>query len=377
MNVYRSLLFVSSCFLLTAAAAQAQSLTVNPLQIRLQMVETGPLSANQPITVTTTSPWQIALGSGSADMLELNKTKGTTSDSVIPGLGWWAASRPAGTYVQTLTFSLTGSPQTTQTVTVTLVVIAKLANPKYSYFTGPTGCVALSGYLDNPICTVPGEKPAGNFTPPPAGQSYTDPNFGARVRVFSDPRSSHGYSTPSAISANNRYAITYQWSDTSSRIMDVKTGKVLRPGVGVYFEGAIWDARDDDKIYSFQGATIKQYSVSTNQLSTVFDFSAAPYRFTKLSNGGTGDGSKDNWITFYAPDQQQVCAFAIDTGTPYCASYTGIIQGNLTVDFPMITKGPDKGNGKRYVILSAVPNSLFFSVNLAAKKLDYVYKGGE
>jgi len=82
--------------------------------------------------------------------------------------------------------------------------------------------------------------------------------------------------------------------------------------------------------------------VSTNKTSTAFDFGAAPYRFKRIANGGTGDGSKDNWIAIYAPDQQQICALAIETSTPYCASYTSNVQGTVNVDYPIMSKGVTK-----------------------------------
>src|SRR3954468_19014603 len=84
---------------------------------------------------------------------------------------------------------------------------ALLAQTKFSYLAGPNGCTATEGYPDAAICTVPDERPPGKFAPPKAGQSYVDSNFGAKVRVLSSPRSLHGYGSPSAISANNRYAL--------------------------------------------------------------------------------------------------------------------------------------------------------------------------
>jgi len=68
------------------------------------------------------------------------------------------------------------------------------------------------------------------------------------VRILTAPDSLHGYSTPSAISANNRYAIVYQ-NTVAVRIVDFKTGNVVRDGLNVPFEGPIWDARNEDIIY--------------------------------------------------------------------------------------------------------------------------------
>lgn len=379
MGIHRNWVAGVSFFFLIAVTAvgQTPSLTVTPLQVNLRMVETGPLSGSQTISVASSTDWEVAMGDGPRDMLLVNKNKGTGTGTVISSLvDWWCGSRPPGTYVQTLVFALTSSPQTKQVVTINLTVIPKLPEPKFTYLAGPTGCTTVEGYPDDATCAVPDEKPSGKFTPPGTGKTYTDPNFGAQVRILTAPRSNHGYSTPSAISANNRYVIHFQENE-GTRIIDFKTGKVVRNGLGFSFEGPIWDARNDDVIYFLQGALVRQYKVSNNQTSTVFDFGASPYKFTRISSGGTGDGSKDNWIAIFAPDQQQICALSIDTGAAYCAAYTGIVQGNVTVDFPMMTKGPDKGNGKRYVLLLANPNMLVFSVNLSAKKLDYIYRGGE
>ncbi len=378
MRIFSNYRLALGLFLLPPAAVLAQTpLNVTPREIRLQMVQGGPLAGSQTISVSAPAAWQLTLGDGSRDMLQLNKDKGTGTDSVIVALvDWWSGGRAPGVYEQTLAFSLTSSPQTQQTVRIILTVVAKLPDPRFTYLGGPTGCRAVEGYPDSATCEVPDERPAGRFTPPGVGQTYTDPNFGAQVRVLTAPRSNHGYSTPSAISANNRYALLFQENE-NTRVVDFKTGQMVRSGLGFSFEGAIWDARLEDALYFLEGPRVRQHRVTSNQTETVFDFGAAPYRFTRISTGGTGDGSKDNWISVYAPDQQQICALSIDTRTAYCASYTGIVQGNLTIDYPLMTKGPDKGNGKRYVLLMSAPVMLVFTVNEPAKKLDFAYRGGE
>jgi len=361
----------------TLGLTQTPSLTVTPVQIGVRIVAGGPLSGAQTISIVASSNWQVAMGNGPRDMLTVNKDSGTGTGAVtLTVTDWWSLTQPPATYVQTLVFSLVNSPQTQQVVTVTLTVVPKSPDPTFTYLDGPNGCVAVPGYPDKATCTVPDEKPAGTFTPPGTGKSYTDPTFGAQVRILTEPNSNHAYSTPSAISANNRYVLYFQ-EGTGVRILDFKTGKLVRDRLTIAFEGAIWDARNEDILYYLEGTSVRQYKVSTNQYSTAFDFSIAPYRFTSISNGGTGDGSKDNWIAIYAPDQQQLCALSIDASTPYCASYTGIIKPAIRVDFPMMTRGVDKTNSKRYVLLSALPNTLIFSVNLSAKKLDFLYLGGE
>jgi len=86
-----------------------------------------------------------------AEMLQVNKNKGTGTDTVAATpVDWWSVTRPPGTYTQTLVFSLVNAPQTKQVVTVKLTIIPKLPDPKFTYLAGPTGCSAVAGILTLP-----------------------------------------------------------------------------------------------------------------------------------------------------------------------------------------------------------------------------------
>ena len=58
------------------------------------------------------------------------------------------------------------------------------------------------------------------------GASYVDPNFGAKVRVMTGNPVFHTYSTPSPLSAHNKYLMTYPENGTWD-ILDVATGRFI------------------------------------------------------------------------------------------------------------------------------------------------------
>jgi hypothetical protein len=66
---------------------------------------------------------------------------------------------------------------------------------------------------------------SGIFGAPPAGASYIDPNFGARVRVMTGPPIYHTYATPSPLSAHKKYLMTFLDNGTWE-VVDVATALV-------------------------------------------------------------------------------------------------------------------------------------------------------
>ena len=66
-----------------------------------------------------------------------------------------------------------------------------------------------------------------------------------------------------------------------------------------------WDAADDEVYYYLQGAAILKHDMRTNKNSVLIDYSKQPeFHFHEIVRGGTGDTSKDNWISFWAPDEK-------------------------------------------------------------------------
>jgi len=285
---------------------------------------------------------------------------------------WMAAAKAAGTYTETIKLDLAdGSPIK---IPVTWTVVPRLPGPVFRYLAGPAGCRQTRDFPDADTCTVPDEWP-NPLTPPARGESYRDPNFGATVRVLTDPDCAHAYSTPSAVSAGNSYVLV--WCSNGPRVLDSKTGKeIYKPPA--HDRSARWDARNDSVYYFMAGPSIQKVDVSARRTSTLIDYSAVARRFTSLQSGGTGDTSKENWLPFWAPNEHQVCALDIDNLRTYCADYTripGLPVG--LIDFTLVAKGLDRKTGKRYVILVAVPSLAVFSVNHPAGSLDFEYRGPE
>jgi hypothetical protein len=250
--------------------------------------------------------------------------------------------------------------------------------PLITSFIDPVNCRTVDGVVPPAICNAPGELPSNPFSPPVAGGTYTDQNFGGVVRVLTSPNfdSTHGYSTPSALSATGKYGI-YTYNDYYTTIVEAATGNIVKQqrresgtwsNAGVYY----WDPIDDDKFYYtsevWNGTAaihteLRLYSVSQNTDTLIVDYSKAPYNFSTVETGATGDMSKDKWISFWVPDQQKVCASNIlNPVETYCANYSASSPLPWDfIDFSLITPGRDSQSGKRYVILVANPASGIFS----------------
>lgn len=352
-------------FLLTYSQLGGQSsLSVSPQQLTFQFVAGGVPPPAQSFTVAGPSNWTVT----GDEWVYVNKSGNTGSVGIK---GWFASGKPAGSYPTKIVVSAPGAASVTVSLNVTGV--ARFADPVFSYFAGPAGCVFAHDplYPDAAICTVPNEKPPGNFTPPPTGGSYVDPNFGATVKILSDTHCIHQYSTPSPISAHNKYVLT------SCGVIELATAKILfRTEPSDFQGGTFWDAADDNIFYYFSGAKVMQRNLQGG-VTTLVDYSNdGQHNFKSITHGGTGDTSKDNWIAFYSNDAQNVCALDLTKVKTYCANYATVDQLHFRgIDFPMMSKGVDSASGKRYVILQAPPSTGVFSVNLATGKLDLEYRG--
>src|SRR4029079_3970620 len=77
---------------------------------------------------------------------------------------------------------------------------------------------------------------------------------------------------------------------------------------------------------------------------------------------------------FFAPQERQMCTLDLNTSTTYC----GAPPSGVNIDFPTMSKGTDKANGRRYVIgvVSSGP-FLIYAVNTAQQTLDLVGRGPE
>ena len=108
--------------------------------------------------------------------------------------------------------------------------------------------------------------------------------------------------------------------------------------------------------------------------STVIDYAKDGHGFTRIVRGSTTGSSKDNWISFFEPDQKQVCVLDLNTVKTYCADYAAAVPPYGPIDYTLDSKGIDKASGKRYVILVA-GNSGLYSVNLKTGRLDLEFRG--
>lgn len=338
------------------------------------MVQGGPNAFKQTLTVATQRKWTVK-ADNNASWITPDVTSGSAGGAFLVGVNYNGPGLAVGNYSGTL--AITADDNTVKTVGLTLRVVAKSPDAVFSYISGPNGCTQPLGLPDAAVCVVPGEKPPGNFVPPPAGRSYFDPNFGARVRVLADPPSLHGYSSPNPLSAGNKYAIAglaYQ-----PFLLDAATGSKLGP-LPNSFEGPMWDALDSESYYYLEGSSVKKFSVKSMSATTLLDYSKTSYGFTAVKSGSRGDTSKDNWIPFFAPNQSSLCALDLNKLNTYCAKYDRTYNGIKLNDNnagALISKGVDSATGKRYVVFVTLPVIAIYSVNLATGALDFEYLGPE
>jgi len=342
------------------------------------MAAGGPLAAPQTLTISASGSAQMlwtAAASADAPWLSLSSGSGTTPASVRVNLeDWTAESMAPGAYTGKITFTSSGvSPAV---VSVILIVLPRLPPPYFSYIAPPQGCTNPGGYPDPALCTVPDENPPGSFTPPTLGGSYADQNFGANVKVLTGTGIYHTYSANNPLSAHNQYLMTFP-ADGSFNVIDAATGQMLYARVPAN-QNFVWDSDNDSVYYYPSRAAFIKHDLSSGVETTLVDYSKDGHNFTSIARGGTSGASKDNWISFFAPGEKQVCALNLAAVKTYCADY-GSIPGMPigSVDYVLDSKGVDKATGKRYVILVADVNPAIYSINTASGKLDLEYRGPE
>lgn len=374
-NLYmRRIAAFAVCLLLASGCAHTQtSLSVSPSEVVFRSVAGGFQDVPQKVNLTASGNWTASIV-GEVPWLNVKPEKGQASGTLTLSLVDWAAEALAsGDHTAEV---VVAQGDSSQRIKVTATIVPQAPKPNFSYLGGPKFCLQPPGYDDQATCTVPDEKPPGAFVPPRLGGSYVDPNFGALVRVIAPPRSVHSYSTPSAVSAQNKYVLVNM--DGGWSVVSPVSGKVLHRNIPVV-EGSMWDARDPEILYFISGTTVNKYTLTTGKTSTLVDYAKTTPRFASITAGGAGDTSKDNWISFYAPQEKIVCALDLNTVKTYCGSFQNV--GRVTLDpsgrGTLIAKGVDRPTGKRYIMLVAYPTMAFFSVNLAAERLDFEFLAPE
>lgn len=374
MACWKWLLLVSAVlWQLSCGVTNGQvSAAATPLQFRF--LEGGPFGWSKTVPVSLNGAWSVRIEPESAYWMSVSPDKGQGSAQItLNPVGWAAKKLPPGKHSLTVLFRGPNGA-VLQSIPVQAEVVARRPDARFTYLKGPTGCKRPPEYIDEATCEVPDERPPGSFRPPLRNESYVDPNFGATVRVITDPPAVHAYSYPSAISAQNKYVLVSR-RDNWTAVSPVD-GKIIRENLPANERlGTMWDAIDPETLYILQKQSVQRYNVRTGKTQTVANYAKGPIRFSSITNGGASDTSRDNWISFFAPDEREVCALDLNTGATYCSSFDrlGRVFLNPNGKGTLIAKGIDRPTGKRYVVLVAAPTMAVFSVNLEKKKLDFEY----
>ncbi|MCU1273560.1 MAG: hypothetical protein JWO48_991, partial [Bryobacterales bacterium] len=373
-----------SVLLAGPAARAADSLptfTTSLNQINFQVVAGRSLPPSQQLSIAAPLGTQLKWAAAQSDdtfQLNLTPSSGLTPAKVDVGLqSWWATALKPGTYKTNLTITAPSTSIAAAVIAISLTVNPALPLANFTYLAGPNNCTAADGYPDAALCTVSDEAPAGHFKPPKPGGSYIDPNFGAPVKIMAEGGCVHTYSTPSPVSAHGKYM--HVFCNDGEHVLYTSNAKVAYPKVpGDPNIGIYWDGNDDEVYYYTTKTGFNKYDLRTQLSSVIVDYSKDGHNFAHINTGGTGDSSKDNWIPFWFPDRTQLCVLNVAKVLTYCADYSQMPGRKPTfIDFGLVAKGIDKPTGKRYVLMMANPSIAAFSVNEAAGKLDFEFRGPE
>lgn len=186
----------------------------------------------------------------------------------------------------------------------------------------------------------------------------------------------HTYSNNNPLSAHNRYLMTFLVNGGFD-VVDPATAQVVFPHVSAN-QDFVWDSYQDSVYYYPRGAAVIRHDLATGSETTVVDYAQDGHGFSRITRGGTTATSKDNWVSFYAPNEKQLCALDLTAKATYCTDY-GKAAGQPigSIDYMLDSKGVDRTTGKRYVIAITGGSPAFYSVNAAAHRLDLEYRGPE
>jgi hypothetical protein len=356
---------------------------VSPTTITLKTVIDGPVPAKPVLKVNTPDAWTLAISTTAQTFVRVDGSWAFSAKGTGPADVRLVVTRvpPVGTHSGQISVTTSSG---VFTVPVTFTVVQTLAQPKFSSALtpgSPRDCKTVPGFSGPaPDCAVPDVSPTGAWTPGPA---WADHNFGGYMRLLTPYVTMHGYASPSAISARNKYVLLKAATGFHAEILTLADGRSVHSDPTLGFQGIWWDAFDDEVFYAIKGTQIRAFSMITRKWSVVVDYTG---RFTSINNGGTGDTSKDNWVAFYAQQEQTACALNLLTRKTYCHRYGSLgdpAGDKLTklaakdVDFPMISKGVDRVSGMRYVVLAAAPVMVIYAVDESTGTLRVVGRGPE
>jgi hypothetical protein len=231
-------------------------------------------------------------------------------------------------------------------------------------------------------CVISNEQPAQSLGALQSqGDSMIDPQFGSSVHRLTPDGFQLAYSAVRMFSANSVYVLT---SDREGFLNVWDREKNRQAGArfsGSNISQTVWDPRVEERIWFMNKGQVGYRNILTGVSAIAANF-AQPTdtrpAFTDLNTGGTADNTDDNWWVFTEPKEKLVCAIDLNGLTPanqedhlFCAGYLEL--GLKFVDFPQITQ-VDSESGKRYVLMLSEPRAHVFSVNTAARKLDYEFE---
>jgi hypothetical protein len=238
-----------------------------------------------------------------------------------------------------------------KSILLSIVLPAALAAQHFFHKQGyPVGCTTPDVPFLNvtaSLCQTPELRPPGSFTPPRLGESYIDPTYGYEVEIATPAGFVPTYSTPSPLSATGKYLAC--GDEGFSRIFRLSGKEDLgRYGVSQDW-GFWWHSTDDDAYFYLKDDRFRRGSVTTRKDTVVLDGPALG--LTGLRTGGTGDPSRDHWVTFWSNNAKRICLAPLDgSQRVWCIDMASVpMVDPAGMDFVLLSKGIDARTGSRYM----------------------------
>jgi len=192
------------------------------------------------------------------------------------------------------------------------------------------------------------------------------------------------YSSVTAFSATSKYVMTSDL-DSAVNIYDRASGKLVYisvPQVNIAY--AWWDPKNNEKIWYVYGAQIFSRILNTGVVTLVADLSKPagnrPAMPDLQQGNGTGDVTQDGYLAIMSRQARTLCAVNITGLTPAnqeshirCASYDS--GGMSDVNYVDMAK-LDSVSKKHYLLASAVPSSVVFSIGAKGLDVEYALPSG-
>lgn len=314
---------------------------------------TGPSPYPKALTINGTGAWTSVVTGTASGALILSNTLGVAiSSGTAPQTVYVSfdsfTNNAYGVGDKSANIAFTGGIVVNFSITLTVVsrTCPLITSVNTTFLNCSNTSWSVGSYCDldtcNPITNV---RPAGTYAPPSIGNFALDTQFGGFFRrVTGVAARFHPYSSVSPFNSDNSLFLNIDLVG-GCYLSNPTTGAIIHSGVQC--SGFIWDSDNPNIYYYLSGKTLRKVVLPGLVDTLHWSYSGTA---TAISNGGTGDTSKDSWIAVYTDIDKMVCAVNSHNTTQAPCSTYDFSPSMGTLDFVIITKGTSVSTGKRYIV---------------------------